>query len=188
MAGRSSAKAVTTTRIDDLDVTITRKNVKTLRMRVAADGSVRVSAPWLTPSLAVVAFVRSRRAWIEQMRAQQAAKPSGQAKGASDAEVARWKTAVKARTPELVAKYERLMGVKINRIEYRNMSTRWGSCTPTTGRISINVRLALYPPECLEYVVVHELCHMKEANHSARFYALVERYYPDWRRVRALLR
>ena len=50
--------------------------------------------------------------------------------------------------------------MKAQKLAYRNMKSRWGSCQPSTGRICINVRLALYPPECLEYVVVHELCHL----------------------------
>ena len=61
------------------------------------------------------------------------------------------------------------MGVKAGRLAYRNMTSRWGSCQPATGRICINVRLALYPPECLEYVVVHELCHLRERGHGQRF-------------------
>ena len=54
------------------------------------------------------------------------------------------------------------------------MTSRWGSCQPATGRICINVRLALYPPECLEYVVVHELCHLRERGHGPAFQALMD--------------
>ena len=57
-----------------------------------------------------------------------------------------------------------------------------------TGRICINVRLALYPPECLEYVVVHELCHLLERGHGSRFKALMDAFMPDWRDRRAKLR
>ena len=63
-----------------------------------------------------------------------------------------------------------------------------GSCQPATGRICINVRLALYPPECLEYVVVHELCHLLEGGHGPRFKALMDAFMPDWRERRAKLR
>ena len=62
-------------------------------------------------------------------------------------------------------------GVKAGKLAYRNMTSRWGSCQPATGRICINVRLALYPPGCLEYVVVHELCHLLERGHGSRFKA-----------------
>ncbi|WP_270295883.1 M48 family metallopeptidase [Eggerthella sinensis] len=81
-----------------------------------------------------------------------------------------------------------IMGVKAGKLAYRNMTSRWGSCQPATGRICINVRLALYPPECLEYVVVHELCHLLERGHGPRFKALMDAFMPDWRTRRAKLR
>ena len=90
--------------------------------------------------------------------------------------------------PPLVAAWEPIMGVKAGRLAYRNMTSRWGSCQPATGRICINVRLALYPPECLEYVVVHELCHLRERGHGQRFKDLMDTYMPDWRERRAKLR
>ncbi|MFR1639341.1 MAG: M48 family metallopeptidase [Eggerthellaceae bacterium] len=73
-------------------------------------------------------------------------------------------------------------------LAYRNTTSRWGSCQPATGRICINVRLALYPPECLEYVVVHELCHLLERGHGPRFKELMDAFMPDWRERRAKLR
>ena len=62
-----------------------------------------------------------------------------------------------------------ILGVRAGKLAYRNMKSRWGSCQPSTGRICINVRLALYPPECLEYVVVHELCHLLVHGHGPGF-------------------
>ena len=79
------------------------------------------------------------------------------------------------------------MGVRAGKLAYRNMTSRWGSCQPSTGRICINVRLALYPPECLEYVVVHELCHMLEPNHGAGFKALMTKVMPDWKQRERIL-
>lgn len=72
--------------------------------------------------------------------------------------------------------------------QLRAMSTRWGSCTPATGRIRVNVRLAAYPPTCLDYVVAHELTHLLEPTHNARFHELLARAYPNERASRALLR
>ena len=80
------------------------------------------------------------------------------------------------------------MGVRAGKVAYRNMTSRWGSCQPSTGRICINVRLALYPPECLEYVVVHELCHLLERGHGPRFHELMDAFMPDWKTRRAKLR
>ena len=102
--------------------------------------------------------------------------------------MAQWRAVVEACTPVLVERWEQIMGVKAQKLVYRNMTSRWGSCQPATGRICINVRLALYPPECLEYVVVHELCHLRERGHGPAFQALMTRYLPDWKERRAKLR
>ena len=103
-------------------------------------------------------------------------------------EVARWREAVSACVPALIAAWEPIMGVRAGKVAYRNMTSRWGSCQPSTGRICINVRLALYPPECLEYVVVHELCHLLECGHGPRFHQLMDAFMPDWKQRRAKLR
>ena len=75
------------------------------------------------------------------------------------------------------------LGVEYRRIQIRDQRTRWGSCS-TTGTLSFNWRLVLAPFEVLDYVVVHELCHLREANHSRRFWRLVETRRPDWRAQR----
>jgi len=84
----------------------------------------------------------------------------------------------------LIAKWEPLMGVNANQIIVRRMKTRWGSCTPQKRTIRINTELAKKPRECLEYVVVHELVHLLEPSHNARFVSLMDQYMPQWRHVR----
>ena len=73
------------------------------------------------------------------------------------------------------------MGVNATNWTFRYMKTRWGSCTVNTGRIRINTRLAFYPDECLEYIVVHELCHLIEPSHNKRFHAYMTKFLPDWK-------
>jgi hypothetical protein len=73
-------------------------------------------------------------------------------------------------------------------VQVRKMKTRWGSCTPATTRIRINLELVKRAPSCLEYVVVHELLHLLEPAHNRRFYALLDQYLPDWRQRRTQLR
>ena len=105
----------------------------------------------------------------------------------TQAEIAEWRAVVEAFTPALVEKWAPIIGVRPGKLAYRNMVSRWGSCNVKTGRICINVQLAAFPPECLEYVVVHELCHLHEANHGPRFKALLTRYLPHWRDAEAKL-
>ena len=83
--------------------------------------------------------------------------------------------------PPRVAHYARLLGVTCGRITIRNQRTRWGSCS-SKGNLNFNCLLMLTPPEVVDSVIVHELCHLKEMNHSDRFYREVLRIYPDyWR-------
>ncbi|HIY83715.1 M48 family metallopeptidase [Rubneribacter sp.] len=175
--------------VDGLVVRLARKRVKNLNLRVRRPGGeVEVSAPLRLPEREVVRFVREKRTWIEAKRAQAAASPAALAAEATPGQVAEWRAVVETCVPVLVAAWEPVMGVKAGRLAYRNMTSRWGSCQPATGRICINVRLALYPPECLEYVVVHELCHLLERGHGPRFKALMDAFMPDWRERRAKLR
>lgn len=88
----------------------------------------------------------------------------------------------------LFTRYERQMGVHASAVRIRRMRTRWGSCATKSGAITMNLQLAELPPACLEGVVVHELCHLVEANHGPRFYALMEQHYPAWREARAMLK
>lgn len=175
--------------VDEFEVWILRKRIKNINLRVKPpDGRIEVSAPLRVDTSFVRAFVREKRDWIRKQQERIAASPQGRAAAASPGEVAQWREVVQAFVPPLIAKWEPIMGVKAGKIAYRNMTSRWGSCQPSTGRICINVRLALYPPECLEYVVVHELCHLLERGHGPRFHALMDAFLPDWKAIRAKLR
>ncbi len=175
--------------VDGLEVQVTRKAIRNIHLRVkTAEGPVEVSAPFDTSDRYLSALVQERRQWIEERRVDLAASPMARANKATKEELAQWKAVVSACVPALIEVWEPIMGVKAQSVVYRNMTSRWGSCQPETGRICINVRLALYPPECLEYVVVHELCHLIERGHGPRFKQAMDRFMPDWRERRAKLR
>lgn len=82
----------------------------------------------------------------------------------------------------------RHFGYSFNRVSFRTQRSRWGSCNGRTRNINISHRLKGAPPELLEYVIIHELCHLKEMNHGPAFWALVARACPDYRRRRQMLR
>ena len=89
--------------------------------------------------------------------------------------------------PELLEKYSRIVGKTPKEWRIRNMKTRWGTCNTKEGRIWLNLNLAKKHPDCLDYVIVHELTHLHVPNHSKAFWARMDVYYPQWREIRRLL-
>ena len=165
-----------------------RKNMRNVRLHVRADGTVGISAPYGVPQRTLEQAVERSAAWIARKREELADTPQARAETASTEEQRAWRAVVEAAVPLLLEKWEPVIGVRAKKLAYRNMKSRWGSCQPATGRVCINTRLALYPMECLEYVVVHELVHMLEPSHNARFKALMSEFLPDWKRRQQLLR
>ena len=94
---------------------------------------------------------------------------------------------IKAVVPALIAQWERLLGVKAGKVFVQKMKTRWGSCSPSAGNIRLNTDLAKKPPQCLEYIVAHELMHRLERHHNERFAALMDAHLPQWRQYREML-
>jgi predicted metal-dependent hydrolase len=89
--------------------------------------------------------------------------------------------------PSLLAKWEPLMGVKAKRIFVQRMKTKWGSCNQKAGSLRLNTDLAKKPPQCLEYIVVHELAHLIEPTHNARFVAVMDKFMPNWKHLKDTL-
>ena len=164
-------------RVDGLDVELRFKNVQNVNVRVRDDGSIHASAPsWMS------------RAEVERLIAAKDS-PRGMIAQATPQEKKEWRAVVQAFVPALIEQWAPIMGVegRVTKLAYRDMTSRWGSCQPGTGRVCINIRLAAFPPKCLEYVVVHELCHFLVRNHGPRFQALMTKFMPDWKERRALL-
>ncbi len=182
-----SASTTYILQVNGSDVQVTLKRMKSIRLHVKPTGEVTLSAPLGTSKTRISEFIRSRVDWICAQQAKQVDSPAARAERATKQEIEQWRTVVKACVPPLVAEWERILGVRVQKLDYRNMKSRWGSCQPQTGRVCINIRLALYPPECLEYVVVHELCHMLEPNHGAGFKALITKVMPDWKQRERIL-
>jgi predicted metal-dependent hydrolase len=94
---------------------------------------------------------------------------------------------IKKDVPPLIAIWERLMGVKVERFFVQRMKTKWGSCNPHARTIRLNTDLAKKPRECMEYVLVHELVHLLEPTHNTRFIALMDQLMPGWKSRRDAL-
>ena len=94
---------------------------------------------------------------------------------------------MKALLPELIEKWESVIGVEVAEWGIKKMKTRWGTCNIHARRVWLNLELSRRPPQCLEYVLVHEMVHLLERRHNHRFKSLMDRYLPDWRQHRDVL-
>ena len=102
--------------------------------------------------------------------------------------IAQWnREQIKAAVPDLITKWEPRMGVKVERFFVQQMKTKWGSCNPENRSIRLNTELAKKPPECLEYIVVHEMVHLLVRRHNERFANLMNKCLPHWRLLRQAL-
>ena len=94
---------------------------------------------------------------------------------------------LKTEIARVLPKYEKITGLKATDWQTKYMTTRWGTCNPKTGKLWLNLQLAKKTPECLEYVILHELIHLTEKNHSERFVSLMDKYMPMWREIKVTL-
>jgi predicted metal-dependent hydrolase len=168
---------------------VLRSRRRTLSLEITSAGEVLIRAPLRLSNAAIRAFAESKGDWIAKHLAlreeRKAAAPDQPRLSAGEAEALRERA--KELFPRRAAHYAPLLGVDYGRITVRGQHSRWGSCS-AKGNLNFNFLLLLAPPEVLDYVVVHELCHRKEMNHSPRFWTLVESQVPDWRSRRAWLR
>ena len=98
-----------------------------------------------------------------------------------------YRAELKNKIPALIEKWERITGVKVQKFFVQKMKTRWGSCNYTAKNVRFNSELAKKPIECLEYVVLHELVHLLEPSHNARFHSLMTQFMPNWALIKAEL-
>ncbi len=158
--------------------TVIRSSRKTISIEIAADGQVLVRCPNRMPAAAITAFVRDKADWIQKLLDKKAALPRPEPFREAEIKIytAQTRQLLEQRLPQLAQK----VGVTYNRVSVRAQRTRWGSCS-SKGNLNFNCLLALVPPEVFHYVVIHELCHRKEMNHSPQFWAEVEKHSPQYK-------
>lgn len=162
-----------------------RSDRKTLGLQVK-DGRVIVRAPRRATVQQIERFVREHEAWIENALSRQAAKKAAHPEPTA-AERAEYIRLAKEMLPRRTAFWSERMGLTPTQIRITSAQRRFGSCS-SQGHICYSWRLMQYPPEAIDYVIVHELAHLKHMNHSPAFYALVAKYLPDHKARRALLK
>ena len=159
---------------------IVRSGRKTLGLEVR-DEEIIIRAPERASIKEIDSFVRSHRDWIEKKLKKLEEQRKQAQEPLTDEELNDLVSAAKKYIPGRVAYYAPIIGVRYSRVTIRKQHTRWGSCSAKRN-LSFNCLLMLTPPEVIDSVVVHELCHLKEMNHSRRFYHEVIKAYPEYRK------
>jgi len=167
----------------NMDIRIIRSKRKTVAIQVLDVNDVVVRAPLRMSNREIERFVQQNEDWIQKnlKKAQENRKEEEQIVPLTETEVKELADKACQLIPERVRYYASLVGVTYGRITIRNQKSRWGSCS-AKGNLNFNVGLMLAPPEVLDYVVVHELCHRKEMNHSPRFWVEVGKLIPDYKK------
>ena len=158
-----------------------RSDRKTYAISVEPGGIVKVRVPRKLNEKFLFRFLEEKEDWITKKYLQ--AKTIEKELPPTEAEkllIKRYKNAAREYIPKRVEHYASLLGVSYSTITIRDQKTRWGSCS-SRGTLSFNWKLILAPPRVLDYVVLHELCHRREMNHSERFWLLVESIMPEYR-------
>lgn len=199
-ASASAAAASTVLEVDGLQLHVTRKRIKNLYLRIKPPlGTVEVSAPMRMSQRQIIGFAHERHSWIvqQQRRMAEARRMSlRQAETLTPLPMfdrsAMWTderkhaaaAAIDAALPGLLRKWAPIVGRSPSHVTLRVMTSRWGSCTPKTGRIRLNLQLGLMEPRFLEYVLVHEMTHLWADGHGADFQRRMSAYLPSWRELR----
>ena len=171
-------------------IQVTYRRTRRLSMRIVKNGDVHVSAPTGTPRREVERFIEEHREWITEARKKtydsqvRRAAFFNQLPLRTRAQADEALERIKALVEPLVEKHSRVIGVRPFLVYYKPMISRWGVCYMKDKAICFSAYLLLLPEWCVEHVVVHELCHLLEPSHNARFHALMERYFPRWREAR----
>lgn len=176
-----------------MDIELIRSDRRSLCIEITSDCKVLVRAPRRMPERDINRFIGEKADWIDihlrkmQKRREEQNKTLETGRALSEQDIRLLTTRAKRVIPSKVRKYAEIIGVDYGRITIRMQKSRWGSCSGQ-GNLNFNCLLMNAPEEIIDYVVVHELCHRKEMNHSPRFWAEVEKILPDYKNRRKWLK
>ncbi len=170
-------------------ISVVKSGRKTVSIEIKRDLSVLVRAPYRMPKREIEKILAEKKDWIEKnlSRMQEHMENLPSQEKFTMEEIHELANQALAYIPPLAKEYAAKIGVTYGRITIRNQRTRWGSCS-AAGNLNFNCLLMLLPEEIRHYVIVHELCHRKEMNHSPRFWAEVEMQCPDYKTLRKRLK
>lgn len=174
-----------------LPATIIRSKRRTVGISIKPGGKIIIRAPRLLPKTAILSFAYEKADWIlssyEKQKDRTVPSKDEPKDAATLALEKRYRDAAKEYIPKRVEYYNEFTGGTYHKITIRDQKTRWGSCS-SNGTLSFNYRLMLAPPRVLDYVVVHELCHLTHMNHSTDFWNMVASILPDYKEYRKWLK
>ena len=168
------------------DYAVLRSRRRTMALEVTREGAALVRAPYRASVADIARFVEAHRAWLDKHMARRQAYLASHP-APTPQQIEAWRQQARAVLPGRVACWAARMGVQPAGITITAARTRFGSCSGKN-RLSFSLYLMDYPAEAIEYVMVHELAHIRHHDHSPAFYAEVEKYLPDWRARRELLK
>ncbi len=173
-----------------MSIQVTYRRTCRLSMRIVKNGDVHVSAPIGLSRQKVERFIEEHRDWIEQARQKTSNRQEQRAAFYSQlplttrAQVDEAQRRLKALVEPMVAFHAQRMGVYPSLVYYKPIISRWGQCNVKDRSICISAYVLLLPEWCVEHIVVHELCHLLEPSHNARFHSLMDQFFPKWREAR----
>lgn len=177
--------------IYELPANFIKSNRRSVGINIKPGGEITVRAPYLMPVPIVLSYIKEKEAWIVKTYLKQSKlSPAPAHEEKSHQTLAlekRYRDAAADYIPKRVEYYHTLTGGNYSKITIRDQKTRWGSCS-ASGTLSFSFRLMMAPPRVLDYVVVHELCHLTFMNHSKDFWNMVESILPDYKEHRKWLK
>ena len=169
-----------------MDYLLKRSKRRTMALEVTREGQVILRAPQAMPQATIEVFAARQQGWVEKQLARCRAHEA-QLKAPDEAETARLRQAAAETIPARVAHYAQIMGLRPTGVKITSAQKRFGSCSARNS-LCFSYLLLRYPPEAIDFVVVHELAHIVHKNHGPAFYRLIERVLPDYRERRSLLK
>ena len=177
-------------KIEGLDYPYTlrrRPRAKYLRLSISPDGSLTLTAPSLYPIFLLKKFLVSRFDWIAKNLEKIKSNSSIFGLRHTEPQIRQYKKQTRILVKNRLEYFNQFYGFSYRRLAIRNQKSRWGSCSADKN-LNFNYRLCLLPPEIADYIIVHELCHIREMNHSSAFWQLVAKTIPDYKILRKKLK
>ena len=163
------------------------KRAKRMRIAVYCDGRVVVTVPRGFPERMLERFIADKKDWIMEKVQRFLRAPHGLVRKYARGDFKKYKDEAKVLVEERIAYFNQFYGFKYNKINIKNQKTRWGSCS-RKGNLNFNYKMLFLAPEVQDYIVAHELCHLKEFNHSKNFWNLVAQVLPEYKKLRGGLK